>query len=108
MIATWGPPTWKIGKVGTGYDTNAVFYCLGGSTGLDANGTISTSGSITVGSNGSSYSAAPQAIVSGGGWRLSDGATRDNEVLGATTGIILQRNSSSGVKAYIESLNPFE
>jgi hypothetical protein len=103
-----GTPTWKIGKVGTGYSTNAVFYCLGGSTGLDANGTISTSGSITVGSNGSSYSAAPQAIVSGGGWRLSDGATRDNEVLGATTGIILQRNSASGVKAYIESLNPFE
>lgn len=103
-----GTPVWNIGKVGSGYTTNAVFYCLGGNTGLDANGTIATNGSITVSSNGSSYSAAPQAIVSGGGWRLSDGATRDNELLGATTGIIIQRNSSSGVKAYIESLNPFE
>ena len=104
-----GSPSWKIGNLGTGYTNGmvAVFYCLGGNTGTDANGTVSTSGSITVTSNGSSYSSAPQVIVSGGGWRLTDAAPRDREILGATTGIIIQRNSNSGNKAYIESLNPF-
>jgi hypothetical protein len=62
---------------------------------------------INVSSNGTGYNSAPQVIVSGGGWRLSDGAARDNEILGATSGIIIQRNSVSGNKAYIESLNPF-
>ena len=80
---------------------------MGGNTGTDVNGTIATNGNITVSSNGL-VSSKPHVITSGGGWRLSDGATRDNEILGATSGIILQRNSTSGNKAYIESLNPFE
>jgi hypothetical protein len=102
-----GTANWKIGQLGSGYDTNATFYCVGGNTGTDANGTISSTGTITVGSNGTSYSSKPQVIVSGGGWRFSDGATRDSEILGATSGIIIQRNSALGNKAYIESLNPF-
>jgi hypothetical protein len=102
-----GSPSWKIGQIGSGYSTSAVFYCIGGGAGTDANGTISNSGVINVSSNGTGYNSAPQVIVSGGGWRLSDGAARDNEILGATSGIIIQRNSVSGNKAYIESLNPF-
>lgn len=102
-----GSPSWKIGQIGSGYSTSAVFYCIGGGAGTDANGTISNLGVINVSSNGTGYNSAPQVIVSGGGWRLSDGAARDNEILGATSGIIIQRNSVSGNKAYIESLNPF-
>jgi hypothetical protein len=51
----------------------------------------------------------PHAVVSGGGWRKQNAAgSKDNEILGASSGLLLQRNSLSGTKAYIESLNPFE
>ena len=71
-------------------------------------GEISDTGAITVIEGGSSYNSAPHVIVSGGGWRLTDDAPRDNEILGASSGVFIHRNSNDGKKAYIESLNPFK
>ena len=63
---------------------------------------------------GAGYSGKPQVVVSGGGWRLgpnSDNATankRCNYILGASSGIFIQRQKAGGQKAFIESINPFE
>lgn len=108
-----GSPIWRIGVKGVGYSTDANFYCIGGNNGttdINASGTISTAGAVTVSSGGAGYEHyAPQVIVSGGGWRKQgDSGSKDDEILGASSGLLLQRNSLSGTKAYIESLNPFE
>jgi hypothetical protein len=108
-----GSPIWRIGIKGVGYSTNANFYCIGGNNGTtdsNATGTISTTGGVTVSSGGAGYQFySPDAIVSGGGWRkLNSAGSKDNEILGASSGLLLQRNSLSGTKSYIESLNPFE
>jgi hypothetical protein len=108
-----GSPIWRIGVKGVGYSTDANFYCIGGNNGttdINASGTISTAGAVTVSSGGAGYEHyAPQVIVSGGGWRKQgDSGSKDNEILGASSGLLLQRNSLSGTKAYIESHNPFE
>ena len=108
-----GSPIWRIGVKGVGYSTDANFYCIGGNNGTtdsNSSGTISTAGAVTVSSGGAGYQFHyPHAIVSGGGWRKQNAAgSKDNEILGASTGLLLQRNSLSGTKAYIESLNPFE
>lgn len=111
-----GTPKWNIGSLGVDYNTTnpAVFYCIGGNNGTtdsNASGTISSTGSITVTTGGSGYQYnSPQIIVSGGGWRLQGGgnAQKDNVILRASTGVLLQRNSLSGNKAYIESSNPFD
>jgi hypothetical protein len=108
-----GSPIWRIGIKGVGYSTNANFYCIGGNNGTtdsNATGTISTTGGVTVSSGGAGYQFySPDAIVSGGGWRkLNSAGSKDNKILGASSGLLLQRNSLSGTKSYIESLNPFE
>ncbi|MAH26202.1 MAG: hypothetical protein CMI19_04530, partial [Opitutae bacterium] len=108
-----GSPIWRIGVKGIGYSTDANFYCIGGNNGTtdsNASGIISTAGAVTVSSGGAGYQFYyPHAIVSGGGWRkLGAAGAKDNEILGASSGLLLQRNSLSGTKAYIESLNPFE
>jgi hypothetical protein len=106
-----GTRTWAIGSIGSGYDDTktAKFYCIGGTAGVSAEGTISANGSIrTVSTNGSSYTGKPQVIVSGGGWRYTDDAVRDHESLSASSGLILEREASGGIEAFIESINPFE
>ena len=105
-----GSPSWSIGQLGTGYSREAVFYCIGGTNGVDSEGTISVGGSITVSTQGSGYTGRPQTVVSGGGWRLTTDNTdkKDNLILGASSGILIQRNSLSGTKAYIQSTNPFQ
>jgi hypothetical protein len=37
-----------------------------------------------------------------------DDAVRDHESLSASSGLILEREASGGVEAFIESINPFE
>ena len=104
-----GTPTWAIGSIGSGYTKTAKFYCIGGTAGVSAEGTISANGSTrTVSTNGSSYTGKPQVIVSGGGWRYTDDAVRDHESLSASSGLILEREASGGIEAFIESINPFE
>ena len=106
-----GSPSWSIGTLGSGYSREAVFYCIGGTNAVDAEGTISVGGVITaVTTPGSVYTGKPQTIVSGGGWRLAtdNTAKKDNLILGASSGILIQRNSLSGTKAYIQSTNPFQ
>ena len=104
-----GTPAWSIGTLGAGYDATANFYCLGGTTGTNAEGTISANGStISVTAAGSAYDGKPQAVVSGGGWRYSDDTARCDDILGASTGLFIQRQKTGGVKAFLESMNPFE
>jgi hypothetical protein len=100
-----GSPAWSIGTSGAGYSGNAVWYAIGGN-GSGANGTVTTGGAFTVAAGGSGYTSAPQIIISGGGWRYQDNSARDNETVNASDGIILYRGSSSGEKAFIESINP--
>ena len=103
-----GTRVWSIGAVGAGYSGTANFYCIGGTSGVTAEGTISANGStITVTTNGSSYADKPQAIVSGGGWRYTDNSARDHETLSSSSGLILEREASGGIKSFIESINPF-
>ena len=33
---------------------------------------------------------------------------RDNEILSSSSGLILEREASGGIEAFIESINPFE
>ena len=100
--------TWSIGALGSGYNANATFYCIGGGASANAKGTISTTGTITVSSGGTGYSASPQVVVTGGGWRTaSSGSTaRGDESIGATAGVLIYRGNSTGVKTFIASLNP--
>ena len=111
-----GTPKWSIGTLGAGYNNVARFYLIGGGASANAVGSITTAGAITVANadSGSGYSGKPQVVVSGGGWRLgpnSDNATankRCNYILGASSGIFIQRQKAGGQKAFIESINPFE
>ena len=100
--------TWSIGALGSGYNANATFYCIGGGASANAKGTISTTGTITVSSGGTGYSASPQVVVTGGGWRTaSSGSTsRGDETIGATDGVMIYRGHSTGIKTFIASSNP--
>jgi len=112
-LASNATANWAIGSKGSGYNGNAKFYCIGGG-GPDANhasacvGVISSTGGISSVSGSGSYSSAPQAIVSGGGWRTSSSGTssRGNEVVGASDGVFISRGYSSGVKTFLASSNP--
>ena len=109
FLSSEGTRTWAIGSIGAGYSKTAKFYCIGGTAGVSAEGTISANGStISVSTNGSSYVGKPQVIVSGGGWRYTDDSVRDHESLSASSGLILEREASGGIEAFIESINPFE
>ena len=110
FLSSEGTPVWSIGTTGGNYSTTANFYCIGGTTGTNAKGTISSNGStITVSTNGSSYTGKPSVIVSGGGWRYAaNNGSRDDDTLGASSGLFVERQAASGVKSFIESTNPFE
>lgn len=113
VLASNATTNWAIGTKGSGYSANAKFFCIGGG-GPAANhataciGVISSTGAISSVSGSGSYSSAPQAIVSGGGWRTSSSGTssRGNEVVGATDGVFIDRGYSSGVKTFLASSNP--
>ena len=98
-----GSPVWNVGDLGTGYDGTAQWFAIGGN-GTGAKGTVTTGGSFTVVSGGSGYTSAPQIVISGGGWRVSTDATapKGGVEIGASDGIIIRRNHSSGVSSYIE------
>ena len=109
-----GTPAWNVGSAGTGYSSAATFYCVGGNNGTtDANatGTVNVAGSlvtISVSSAGAGYTSSPAVVSGGGGWRtIGDPSKMGGQVLRASEGIIIKRNSSSGDQAYVGSLNPF-
>ena len=109
-----GTPAWSVGSEGAGYSSAANFYCVGGNNGTtDANatGTVNISGStvsISVTASGSNYTSAPTAVTTGGGWRYqSDTNPQGATVLSASGGLLIKRRHSSGVKTYIDTLNPF-
>jgi hypothetical protein len=101
-----GSPVWNVGDLGSGYDGTAQWFAIGGN-GTGAKGTVTTGGSFTVTSGGSGYTSAPQIVVSGGGWRVSTDATapKGGVEIGASDGIIIRRNHSTGVSSYIELSN---
>ena len=63
---------------------------------------------ISVTSAGAGYTSSPAVVSGGGGWRtIGDPSKMGGQVLRASEGIIIKRNSSSGDQAYVGSLNPF-
>ena len=55
FLSSEGTRTWAIGSIGSDYTKTAKFYCIGGTTGVSAEGTISSNGlTRTVTTNGSS------------------------------------------------------
>ena len=101
-----GSPVWNIGNTGVGYNTTAKWYAVGGG-GSGAHGTVNTSGTtFTVTAGGSSYTSAPQIVISGGGWRYTDDSSQDNLEVGASDGLIIYRGATGGVKSFIEAANP--
>tara|TARA_B100000212_G_scaffold339056_1_gene316727 strand:+ start:898 stop:2964 length:2067 start_codon:yes stop_codon:yes gene_type:complete len=109
-----GTPAWNSGSEGAGYSSAAKFYCVGGNNGntdTNSTGTVSISGStvtFNVSTAGSGYSSAPTAVTTGGGWRYqSDTNPQGHTVLSASGGLLIKRRHSSGVKTYIDTLNPF-
>jgi hypothetical protein len=110
-----GAKIWSTGNVGAGYSTSsskkAKVYFLGGG-GSGAHGTFFNGDNpkVTVVSGGSGYTSAPQAVITGGGWRLENAgaSVEDNATLGATEGMIILRKNPSGALTYIKGSNPFQ
>lgn len=110
-----GAKSWSTGNVGAGYSTSnskkAKVYFLGGG-GSGAHGTFfdGDNPKITMVSGGSGYTSAPQAVITGGGWRLENAgaSVEDNATLGATEGMIILRKNPSGALTYIKGSNPFQ
>ena len=104
-----GSPVWNIGSLGAGYNGNATFFCVGGgaTAANSAKGTVSTTGICSVTTAGSGYTAAPQGVVTGGGWRKS-GTTdpQGGHAFLASEGVLIYRGYSSGQKTFIASINP--
>jgi hypothetical protein len=101
-----GSPAWNIGNTGAGYNTTAKWYAVGGG-GSGAYGTVNTSGTtFVVTEGGSGYTSAPQIVISGGGWRYQDGSSQDNLEVGASDGLIIFRGATGGVKSFMEAANP--
>ena len=107
FVSGEGSPAWSIGTLGSGYSQNAKWYAIGGN-GTGAEGTVTSGGNFTVTSGGSGYTAAPQIIVSGGGWRYTPAGDIHQDFLdvNASDGLIIRRGSTGGVKAFIEAPNP--
>jgi hypothetical protein len=116
-----GDKKWALGSAGTGYNTTAKAYFIGGNDNLgatDAIATVTVSGGSITGfdfsgtgnSRGSKYTEAPQVIITGGGWRLVGGADapEDGQVLSSDEGMILVRKHPTGILTYVEAINPVE
>ncbi len=110
-----GTPIWTVGSAGSGYNHASDFYCVGGNNGTtdtNATGTVNVSGTtvtITLPTVGSGYTSAPSAVVTTGGWRLDgdDSTKYGNERIKSSDGVLIRRRGTTGVKAFIDSSNPF-
>ena len=109
-----GAKAWETGNVGSGYSTDTnkkakVYFLGGGGTGAQGTFFAGDSPKIQITAPGSGYTSAPQAIISGGGWRLYGGGNgcEDNATLGATEGMIIIRRNPAGTLTYIKGANPF-
>lgn len=110
-----GAKTWETGSVGAGYSTDTnkkakVYFLGGGGSGAQGTFFAGDTPNIQVTAAGSGYTAAPQVIISGGGWRLYGGGNgcEDNATLGATEGMIIIRRNPAGTLTYIQGANPFQ
>ncbi len=107
--------TWSIGTLGeksTGGGYTGKFFCVGGG-GPDANATnacqgdIAADGSVSNVTGSGTYSSAPQAVVTGGGWRTGSAPNAyGNYLVGSSSGVLIFRGYTSGTKTFLSSTNP--
>ena len=88
------------------------FFCVGGG-GPDANATsacqgdIAADGTVSNVTGSGTYSSAPQAVVTGGGWRTGSAPNAvGNYIIGSSAGVLIYRGYTSGTKTFISSTNP--
>ena len=110
-----GAKSWSTGNVGAGNSASSskkakVYFLGGGGTGAHGTFFNGDNPKVTVVSGGSGYTSAPQAVITGGGWRLENAGSsvEDNATLGATEGMIILRKNPSGALTYIKGSNPFQ
>ena len=109
-----GTAIWSTGSSGYGYTSDALvsFVGGGGSGGagiarIDGNGRVT---SILITDSGAGYVDAPSVLIHSGGWRrMGAGQSPFNDFsISAGSGILLVRNSSSGVQSRILVSNPLQ
>ncbi len=109
-----GTPKWSTGEGGAGYGQNAKVYFIGGGGNNQGKGTATVSGGkvtgITVTHAGSGYTYAPQVIIGGGGWRkeAAGDVSKDGDLIGSDTGVLIVRVAGSGVLTYLDAKNPIK
>jgi hypothetical protein len=59
---------------------------------------------------GSGYTYAPQVIIGGGGWRkeAAGDVSKDGDLIGSDTGVLIVRVAGSGVLTYLDAKNPIK
>ena len=107
-----GTASWSTGNDGSGYSGGVIIDFVGGG-GEGASGVAKVQGgkvvSITITESGAGYVEAPEILFSLGGWRkLGGGDTpRKDVIVPSGSGILLERNNSSGLALRIPLLSPF-
>jgi hypothetical protein len=107
-----GTAKWSTGHGGLGYSGDVVIDFVGGG-GEGASGVARVQDgkvvSITITEPGAGYVEAPEILFSLGGWRkLGGGDTpRKDVIIPSGSGILLERNNSSGLALRIPLLSPF-
>jgi len=107
-----GTARWSTGHGGLGYSGDVIIDFVGGG-GEGASGVAKVQGgkvvSITITESGAGYVEAPEILFSLGGWRkLGGGDTpRKDVIVPSGSGILLERNNSSGLALRIPLLSPF-
>ena len=107
-----GTAKWSTGHGGLGYSGDVIIDFVGGG-GEGASGVAKVQGgkvvSITITEPGAGYVEAPEILFSLGGWRkLGGGDTpRKDVIVPSGSGILLERNNSSGLALRIPLLSPF-
>ncbi|MDG1139831.1 MAG: hypothetical protein P8N49_09970 [Opitutales bacterium] len=107
-----GLASWSTGSGGSGYSSDAFVSFIGGG-GSGAVGTARVVGgevaSILVTNAGAGYVRAPKVFIHSGGWKkLGAGNTPFNDALiPASSGIMLVRNHSGGVRTLFSIDSPF-
>ncbi|MFL2914388.1 MAG: BspA family leucine-rich repeat surface protein [Opitutales bacterium] len=110
-----GSKLWSTGHGGSGYNSNAKAYFLGGGHSTMAVATATVSGGGVVGFNfsgtgnsrGAGYTSSPKVFISGGGWRKTGlpNIPQDGEVVLPS---FVTRNNPSGQSSYFLPKNQFQ
>lgn len=112
-------PKWTTGHGGSGYNSDAKAYFLGGGNTTMAVATAVVSGGKVTSFNfsgsgdtrGAGYTSSPQVVISSGGWRKvgasnPNNTIQDGSIINATDGLIIHRKNPIGVLTHFSSNNP--